>query len=166
MTLTLILTRHAKSDWDDPALTDHDRALNQRGQADAPKIGAWLAAKGHVPGAALVSSARRTQETWERLSPELGGDIPMTPVPRLYHAEAGEILRQLKGATAPVVMVIGHNPGIGEFAHRIVDDPAAHPRFIDYPTCATLVAEFPGDDWATLDWWTGRVVDFVVPRDL
>jgi phosphohistidine phosphatase len=28
MTRTLILIRHAKSDWDDPGLDDHDRPLN------------------------------------------------------------------------------------------------------------------------------------------
>jgi phosphohistidine phosphatase len=166
MTLTLILTRHAKSDWDDPTLSDNDRTLNARGRHDAPRIGAWLQARGYVPDVALVSSARRTQETWELLSPELGRAVPMTVVPGLSHAEAGDILRQLKAATPPTVMVIGHNPGIGEFAHRIVDAPAAHPRFIDYPTCATLVARFGGDDWGAVDWWSGQVVDFVVPRDL
>jgi len=166
MTLTLILTRHAKSDWDDPRLSDHDRTLNDRGQRDAPRIGAWLAAQRHLPDVALVSSARRTQETWELMRPELGRDVPMTVVPGLYHAEAEDILAHLRAATAPVVLVIGHNPGIGEFAHRIVDRPAAHPRFIDYPTGTTLVAEFPGDDWSKIDWWTGRVSDFVVPRDL
>ncbi|NKX45376.1 SixA phosphatase family protein [Roseicyclus persicicus] len=166
MTLTLILTRHAKSGWDDPALDDHDRPLNARGQADAPRIGGWLRSKGYLPDRALVSSARRTQETWERLSPELGRPVPMTVVPALYHAEAGEILGQLRRAEGRTVMVIGHNPGIGEFAHRIVEDPAEHPRFLDYPTCATLVAEFPGETWGDVDWWSGRVVDFVVPRDL
>lgn len=170
MTLTLILTRHAKSDWDDPALSDHDRALNARGQGDAPRIGAWLKDKGHLPGEALVSSARRTQETWERLAQGLGlglgRTVPMTTLPGLYHAEAEDILRHLRGATAPTVLLIGHNPGIGEVAHRIVDEPAPHPRFIDYPTCATLVAEFPATGWGEVDWWSGRAVDFVVPRDL
>jgi phosphohistidine phosphatase len=166
MTLTLILTRHAKSDWDDPALDDHDRPLNGRGRGDAPKIGAWLSDRGHLPAEALVSSARRTQETWERLAPELGRAVPMTTLPGLYHAEAEDILRHLRGASAPAVLLIGHNPGIGEFAHRIVDEPAPHPRFIDYPTCATLVAEFPFDAWHEVDWWSGRAVDFVVPRDL
>ena len=166
MTLTLILTRHAKSDWDDPLLSDHDRVLNARGRGDAPKVGAWLRAQGHVPDAALVSSARRTQETWELLSPAFGTAVPMTVVPGLYHAEAEQILEHLRGAEGRTIMVIGHNPGIGGFAHRIVEDPAAHPRFIDYPTCATLVAEFPGEDWSRVDWWSGRVVDFIVPRDL
>lgn len=166
MALTLILTRHAKSDWDDPDLPDHDRPLNARGLADAPKVGAWLRRNGHVPGQALVSSARRAQETWAGIAPELGQAVAMTTEPKLYHAAADTILKHLRGADAPVVMIVGHNPGIGEFAHRIVDEPAAHPRFIDYPTCATLVAEFPGDDWAAVDWWSGRVVDFIVPRDL
>lgn len=166
MTLRLILTRHAKSGWDDPGLSDHDRPLNPRGRGDAPKIGAWLRAKGYLPDAALVSSARRTQETWERLSPELGRAVPMTVLPTLYHAEAEVILDQLRAQSAPRVMLIGHNPGIGDCAQRIVATPPAHPRFADYPTCATLVAEFPGDDWAAIDWWSGRVVDFIVPRDL
>ena len=166
MTLTLILTRHAKSDWDDPTLSDHDRTLNARGRGDAPKVGAWLRARGHVPGQALVSSAVRAQETWAGIAPELGQAVAMTTEPKLYHAEAETILSHLRRATAPVVMIVGHNPGIGEFAHRIVEAPAAHPRFIDYPTCATLVAEFPGEDWAAVDWWSARVVDFIVPRDL
>jgi phosphohistidine phosphatase len=166
MTLTLILTRHAKSDWDDPTLSDHDRVLNPRGQEAAVKIGGWLRAKGYLPDAALVSSARRTQETWDRLLPELGRAVPMTVAPKLYHAEADTILAHLRAAEALTVMVVGHNPGIGEFAHRIVDGPAAHPRFIDYPTGATLVASFDRRAWDDVDWWSGRVVDFVVPRDL
>jgi phosphohistidine phosphatase len=165
--LTLILTRHAKSDWDDPALSDHDRPLNPRGRGDAPKIGTWLTRQGHRPEQALVSTARRTQETWERLTPELDGARPeLSALPRLYHAEAADILDQLRGATRPTVILIGHNPGIGEFAHRIVDTPAPHPRFIDYPTCATLVATFDAERWDAVDWWSGQVVDFIVPRDL
>jgi phosphohistidine phosphatase len=166
MTLTLILTRHAKSDWDDPDLSDHDRPLNPRGLEDAPKIGQWLRGKGYLPGQALVSSALRAQETWAGIAPELGETVPMVTEPKLYHAEAETILSHLRKAQAPVVMMVGHNPGIGEFAHRIVDEPAAHPRFIDYPTAATLVAEFPGEDWGKVDWWSARVVDFIVPRDL
>ena len=49
MTRTLILIRHAKSDWDDPRLTDHQRALNPRGRRAAPRIGA------HNPGTAALA---------------------------------------------------------------------------------------------------------------
>ena len=39
----LILVRHAKSDWGDPSLPDHDRPLNTRGRSDAPVMAARLA---------------------------------------------------------------------------------------------------------------------------
>ena len=35
----LILTRHAKSSWDDPLTPDHDRDLNDRGKAAAADLG-------------------------------------------------------------------------------------------------------------------------------
>ena len=44
MTLTLALVRHAKSDWGDPSLDDHDRPLNERGFRDAPAMARRLAA--------------------------------------------------------------------------------------------------------------------------
>ena len=59
MTRTLIVTRHAKSDWDAPTLDDHDRQLNQRGRRAAKAIGRWLAAEGHAPDQVLSSTARR-----------------------------------------------------------------------------------------------------------
>ena len=36
---TLLVLRHAKSSWSDPALDDHERPLNKRGRRDAPRIG-------------------------------------------------------------------------------------------------------------------------------
>lgn len=166
MTLRLILTRHAKSDWNDPALADHDRPLNARGQGDAPRIGAWLRAMGYLPDAALVSSARRTQETWEGIAPQLGGHLPMREMPGLYLADPEVILAHLRAQDAATVLLIGHNPGIGEAAHRIVASPPKHPEFADYPTCATLVVDFACDDWGAIGWGMGHAVDFIVPRDL
>lgn len=129
MTLRLILTRHAKSSWDDPSMTDHDRPLNARGRGAASDLGRWLASRGYLPDLVLCSDAQRTWETWTRLSDEL----PVTPrlelKPALYHAGADVMLAVLRHATAPVVMMVGHNPGISEFAQRIVSRPPVHPEF-------------------------------------
>src|SRR2546421_10517803 len=35
---TLFLIRHVKSSWEDPALSDKDRPLSDRGRRDAPKM--------------------------------------------------------------------------------------------------------------------------------
>ena len=57
MTLTLILTRHAKSSWGDADLEDHARPLNKRGRASAKAIGRWIADHGITPQEVLCSDA-------------------------------------------------------------------------------------------------------------
>lgn len=62
--------------------------------------------------------------------------------------------------------MVGHNPGIADFAEQLLNQPPDHPRFWDYPTGATLVAQFDITDWRALTWGSGRAVDFVLPREL
>lgn len=166
MSLRLILVRHAKSSWDDPAQTDHDRPLNRRGQKSAPLVGKWLASNTHIPAEVVSSTARRTLETWERIAPAFPDTTLMRRDPRLYHAHVATMLSVLHGCAASPVMMLGHNPGIGEFAERLLANAPKHPRFRDYPTCATLIAEFDIADWAELKLGTGRALDFAVPADL
>ena len=41
--MNIVLTRHAKSSWDNLNLTDHDRPLNRRGREDAELVAKYLA---------------------------------------------------------------------------------------------------------------------------
>lgn len=166
MTLRLILTRHAKSSWDDPTLPDHDRPLNDRGRRAAAALGRWLASRGDLPGEVLCSDARRTRETWEGIAPHLPGAPAAILKPALYHAGPDVMLAVLRHATAPVVMMLGHNPGIADFAQRLLARPPADPAFHRYPTGATLVATFEADRWDEVGFGTGAALDFVVPRRL
>jgi phosphohistidine phosphatase len=63
------VVRHAKSAW--PDVPDHERPLAPRGRRDAPAMGRWLRAAGHVPGQVLYSTARRARETWKFTQPGL-----------------------------------------------------------------------------------------------
>ena len=166
MTRRLILLRHAKSDWTDEDATDHDRVLNPRGQAACDVIGPWLAARGHVPDEVLCSDAARTRETWARIAAHLPGAAGPTVLPDLYLAEPGRMLAALQGASGDVVAMVGHNPGIGSLAAGLLTSRPEHVDFGRYPTLATLVAEFDIDDWSDVAPFTGRAVDFTVPRDL
>lgn len=154
--LRLILLRHAKSDWGDPALPDHDRPLNDRGRRAAPLIGAWLRARPPLPDRVLVSDARRTRETWAGLG------LPGEPTFRrdLYHAEAGTIRAALPDAGC--ALLIGHNDGIAEAARRLCHEPPDHPQFHRFPTAACLILRFDG----AAEWGAGVVEGFIVPRDL
>ena len=58
---TILLLRHAKSDWGDPGLADFDRPLAKRGRKDAPRMGEVLALFNCVPDRILSSSARRAK---------------------------------------------------------------------------------------------------------
>lgn len=162
MTRELVLMRHAKSSWRVPAIGDHDRPLNGRGRRSARALGDWLRAAGHLPDAVLCSSARRTRDTLAGLALE----APVRCLDALYHAEPEAMLALLRQAQGARVLMLGHNPGLADLAQALVAVPPAHPRFADYPTGATLVAAFDIAGWGALRPGTGRVLDFVVPRDL
>lgn len=162
----LILTRHAKSSWDDPAMADHDRPLNERGKAAAADLGIWLASRGYVPDEVLCSDALRTRKTWSGLAPALPGTPVLHLKPALYHAGPDVMLAVLRHAEADCVMMIGHNPGIAEFAARLVARAPANSEFGRYPTGATLVCDFAAESWAEVGFGQGTVVDFIVPREV
>ncbi len=162
MTKRLILMRHAKSSWGDPTLDDHQRPLNDRGQRSATALGDWLRANDYLPDLILSSSSTRTRETFAGL--QINADTRF--LDGLYHAGAGQMLHVLKQASGDCVLMLGHNPGISWFASEIVTSPPDHPRFNDYPTCATLVVDVPVDAWRDVRVGTGQVVDFTIPREL
>lgn len=162
MSRTLILMRHAKSSWDNPRLSDHARPLNARGRRSARALGDWLHMRGRLPDQALISSAERTRETFAGLALPIPGQFTNA----LYHAGAEQMLRVLAQASGRTVLMLAHNPGIADFAERLVKFPPDHPRFYAYPTCATLVARFDAERWNQVRWHSGNVLDFVIPREL
>lgn len=162
MVKRLILLRHAKSSWDDPALADRDRALNKRGRKSAKAIGQWLNDIGVTPDVTLCSDAARARETFDRTG--IGGDVRI--MPELYMADPDTMLGALQKAEGACVMLIGHNPGIAAFAKRLVTQAPPHGRFDDYPTGAALIVDIPMDDWRAGHFGTSRVVNFITPREL
>jgi len=164
--MRLILTRHCKSDWDDPLLDDFDRPLNARGRDAAARLGRWMAAQGHVPDAVLCSSALRTRETWAGIAAASGASPEVSHLDALYLAGPDTLLRELRKARGGTVLMIAHNPGIGDFAGEIVARRPRHADFSRYPTGATLVCDFEGSDWGAAHWAQGAAADFTVPRDL
>lgn len=159
----LILMRHAKSDWG-TGLEDHERHLNPRGKAAATALGRWLRDHAILPDCVLCSSAERTGQTLIGLGLPQSAKITFTR--GLYLAEAEEMLAILKQCGQDCVLMIGHNPGIGEMAGRLVDNPPDHPQFYNYPTGASLVVGFDVESWNDIGWHQGQPIEFTVPRDL
>lgn len=159
----LILVRHAKSDWDNPDLADHDRPLNQRGVRAAHLLGDWLAGRGYEPEEVLCSTSVRTCQTWEGAAAAVLETRPdLVLVPQLYNADSATLMQVLKQARQQTVMMIAHNPGIGRFAAELPANPPMDDMFRKYPTAATLVVDFQIDNWSQLQAGTGSLRDFTV----
>jgi phosphohistidine phosphatase len=131
---TLIVLRHAKSDWSGGE-PDIDRPLARRGLRQAPEAGQWLAAHAGRLDLALVSPAQRTRSTWELVAAQLT-DPPEARVDvRLYAASGGQllaVLRELPDDLSTVVLV-GHNPGVEDLVERLTG------RLVELPTSALAV---------------------------
>ncbi len=161
MSKTLIIMRHAKSSWDFP-YDDFDRSLNTRGYKAAAALGDWLRAQNLAPDEILCSAAKRAQETGVGLKLH----SPLTQIKELYMSSPEILQNYVQQAHGDTVLIIAHNPGIGEFVERLATTAPNHERFFDYPSGATTVFDCDIDDWSDLNWHKSKVVQFVIPSEL
>jgi phosphohistidine phosphatase len=166
----LMLLRHAKSDWPG-GVSDFERPLAKRGREAAPAMGAYMKAHGLMPDLVLVSTARRTRETWALVQAALGADTPARFEQRIYEAYPEHLLALAHGLDPSVrtVLFVGHNPGTEELASDLIgggDMEAAARLRRKYPTCGLTVLDFDGDDWAMVTEASGRLERFATPASI
>lgn len=160
---TLLLMRHAKSSWKDSELADHERPLNKRGRADAPRMGQVLCDRELIPQRILCSSALRARQTAEEVVKTTGFQGEIAYLDRLYMAEADEYLAALRELpdTIERVMVIGHNPGL-ETVLQILSG-----RIESLPTAVIAHLVLPIRQWAEISTETGgELVEIWRPKEL
>lgn len=159
MTRRLILMRHAKSSWAEEDMSDHDRPLNKRGRRAAVEIASELRARDWLPELVVSSTARRTQETWERMRPTLGDAIPLRSSADLYLAALGDIQGDSEAWPHAVrtILCLGHNPGW----ENAVGLLSGRPQHMTTANAALLVGE--GSTWTEALARTWELVDFLKP---
>src|SRR5215211_8209190 len=102
----LFLLRHAKSSWDEPKLDDHDRPLAPRGRRATKAIAAYLRDERIAPGLVLCSSARRAQETLERIAVAWDDDVAVEVEWDLYAGSAERLLDRVRAVDEGVESVM------------------------------------------------------------
>jgi len=167
----LYLLRHVKSSWDEPGVADRDRPLAPRGRKAGKRIAAYLREEGAAPAVVLCSSALRTRQTLEAILPALAGDPELLVEDGLYAASADTLLARVHAvpAAAGSVLLIGHNPGIGDLALELAGggDADALGRLREgFPTGALATYSVAADAWDELAPGGAELAGYVVPREL
>jgi phosphohistidine phosphatase len=158
---TLLLLRHAKSDWDAGAGEDFDRPLAKRGKKAAAEVGRFLRRAGAVPGEVLTSSAVRARTTVEVAAEAGGWDCPVRETRSLYEADPEDVVEEIRslGSRAEVLLVAGHEPAWSSLLALLVGGGTFH-----LPTAALACVEFDADSWETLEPGRGRLAWLVNPK--
>lgn len=149
---TLILLRHAKSDWSGDE-ADIDRPLNRRGRRQAADAGRWLADGIRTIDLVVLSPARRARDSWEIASGELENASPTRVDDSAYAASANRLLTVVRALPDDVltVVLVAHNPGIEDLASVLTGES------VPMPTSALAVIGLAGS-WSTAGQSAGRLL--------
>ncbi|MEZ3155387.1 histidine phosphatase family protein [Microbacterium sp. BWR-S6Y] len=138
-----MLARHAKSDWADEGLDDHDRPLNDRGRRDAPAVARAVLRAGVRPETIVSSTALRARDTAAVFAQTF--DAALTEHAELYLAEPDRLLATARAAGGDEVMVVAHDPGMSALVSRLAD------RDVRMVTCAVAVFTWNDGTWDDVD---------------
>ena len=159
---TLLLLRHAKSDWDDPSLQDFDRPLAARGERDAPQIGKALRKRGPLPDLIISSPAARAKATVKAVvkSGKVKTEIQYNEA--IYGASPAELENLINRLPddSSCAMLVGHNPGFEDLVGRL---SGSHERM---PTAALACLEFQVNGWSEIGEQEGKLVWLLTPKQL
>lgn len=164
---TLLLMRHAKSDYPD-GVADHDRPLAARGIREAALAGDWIRANFAAVDAVLCSTATRTRQTLERT----GIEAPVEFVERIYDARPGTVIDEINGVSSrfgtdpSTVLLIGHEPAMSAVALGLADSSnqtAVESISLKFPTSAIAMLR-TRDPWDQLALGGATLVRFHIPR--
>ncbi len=166
---SLLLFRHAKSDWGSPGLKDFDRPLNTRGKQAAEHMGRWLSENQLQPQWLICSTAQRARQTLQGLRQHLAiPDGRINYQDRLYLAAVTTLLEAM--AQCPrdggAVMMIGHNPGLEELLHYLCGPGLPLSSKGKLMTTATLAQVHLPDDWRQLSPCCGTLQRIIRPSEI
>jgi len=167
--VTLILMRHAKSDWH-TGDHDFDRPLSERGTRDARRMGKWLGGSGYMPEKIIASPAVRAKQTVELLCQTAGMDTGRIIWQKsIYQADQDTLIalarEHFEAATS--IMLVGHNPTIATLLHHLSADDIDTTETGKYVTTANIaVLELDKSSESFLQAGSARLLAMVRPRQL
>ena len=138
-----------KSSWGNSALSDRERPLNERGERDAPTMGERIVAAGIRPSMIISSPAVRAWTTAKIVAQEIRYPVEfLQREDELYLASLSTLLDVVCAQDNEFnhLMVVGHNPGLTEFANYLVPGLTNN-----LPTAGVVSVSLETEDWKLYD---------------
>ncbi len=168
--LRLFVMRHAKSSWAAPGARDFDRELNERGNLDLNKVSKVLVERNYIPEEIYCSSAERTRQTFNGISPAIPDTTQITYTEKLYSSGLDDYIALIQAHDrGKSLMIIGHNPMCGALASSMAGH--GEPSLMEeiaykYPTATVSVIDFECENWMDIAKGEGTLIDCIIPSSL
>ena len=156
---TLILVRHAKSDWPENT-DDFDRPLAERGLEDAVKMSKFLKDNNIEIQKFVSSPAVRALNTCKIFNQTY--DVEIDTNQKLYNPSERNfesVIYDLENEVNSVAM-FSHNNGISNFANSMSDD------VFMFPTCGVAGFQIETDSWSDFENAKKKLVFFYEPKKI
>ena len=140
----ILFIRHAKSDWSNNFLSDHDRILSKKGEEDALMMAKRVKEKNLFPELFISSSAIRALTTCEIIKDELNNDLDIIINPKIYYDGINGILESIESVDDGInfIAIFGHNPTMHSIANQISSNP-----IYNFPTCSIMLSSSNIEKW-------------------
>ena len=168
MPRTLLLMRHAKSDWPTSAGNDFERSLADRGNKDAHRIGRWIQEHNWLPDQVICSPAIRAKQTIDHVCQQIGMDSGTVEYDkRIYEADQNHLLNMLKETNSLTtrLLMVGHNPSFSDLLNFLCSD-STHPSVDRSMSSAALAVITLKAPWSALDQGSGELMSLIQPHTL
>ncbi len=157
---TLLVMRHAKSDWNAEYGGDHERPLNDRGIRSARIMGRVLAADGLEPDLVVTSTAVRARSTASLAKAAGGWGCEIILDSSLYGTGADAAVQSATSvADSDRLMLVGHQPTWSILVSILTGEQA------DMKTATVVAIDFDIDAWKDLPSVRGDVSATYQPQD-
>lgn len=160
---TILFARHAKSNWNEPGISDFDRPLNEKGEIDAPLMAKYLQQCGYIIHEIVSSDAARALATAEEYKKHLTPDVPILKNHAIYLATQLDIIDIIKSLPSKksTVMLVGHNPTMTEVVNYYTEDGIS-----DMPACSVAIVQFDVSNWGDIKIGSGDLLAFEYPKNI
>ena len=160
---SIILFRHAKSDWDATYSSDHQRPLNKRGIKASKLMGSYLAKINEIPDLIISSSALRALQTMENAISAGKWESEITVKKEVYHASVSTLINLIKRTKSIYsnICIVGHEPTFSYFLKSITDESV-----FKFPTATMAKVVLRFENWNNFDDKLSKLLWIKKPKEL